>query len=1089
MRRPGRVRWFRLLPLGVTAGVSLFLVAIDRDVASRLRAILDASSAIALTPPSLQTASSARPEWDDPSVLHVNTERPHATMTVYSDSAEVATGTATSVHVLNGRWKFRYSKDPESRPRDFFQPFFDDSSWSTIQVPGNWELQGFGMPIYVNFGYAFAFDRQNPRPPHNDNPVGSYRTTFNLPEGWGGRRVYLHLGGVDSAFYVWLNGQRIGYSEDSRTPAEFDLTSYLQPRNVLAVEVYRWSDGSFLEDQDMWRLSGIFRDVYLWSTPALHVRDVDVQTDLDERYRDATLRVRAMVANHVGSTQAVQLEAELVGAEGRVGRVIQGQVRVQGGGEAPLDLSMPVRSPRKWTAETPDLYQLLLTLKDSAGRTVEIIPVDVGFRKIEIRDGRILINGQAVLFKGVNRHEHSPDTGHYVDRALMVRDIALMKQNNINAVRTSHYPNAPEWYALTDRYGLYVIDEANIECHGFGTNPQNRLTNDPAWRPAYVDRVERMVERDKNHPSVIMWSLGNECGDGANMAAAYNWIKQRDPSRPVHYEGSSNHGGTNADVTSLMYATPAAVATRAAANPSSPLLLCEYSHAMGNSSGGLKEYWDVFYSDTNARGAFVWDWVDQGIHQPVPAEYRTPDRPTFLAYGGWWENRAGVRNDGNFCMNGLVNAARQPHPGLNAIKYVYRYLHATPVDLANGRISIQNWFDFVNASDVAEGAWSVTQDGRPVASGTLRPLDLGPRVEKGFTIPLPQIGDQPGAEYWLNVRFTLKGDTSWGRRGDELGWEQWKLPVRPSPTPTEGAPPLSLSTAGNQVSIRGENFALVFDRVQGVITSYAFKGVSLLERGPRPDFWRAVTDNDWGAWKSLITVARTDPSADITVWKTAGASWRVADVQVERVSESTAQITVQGELPTVGAKYMMGYTIDGAGRITVSASYEPGTSRLAMMPRFGTELIVSPGLERIAWYGRGPGETYVDREFEPVGIYSSTIAEQWVDYSRPQENGNKTDVRWVSVTNAQGIGLLATGMPLLSVGASHSSKDEIERAEYSFQLSRHRETYLNLDLKQMGVGGINSWSADAYPLEPYRIPSDRPYSYSYRLSPIEATRR
>jgi beta-galactosidase len=1090
MPHSGKALGFRLVVLGLTAGWASLLASETNGafrLSQALRSIVDDSRAVVFA--SSQVTESARPEWDDPSVLQVNAERPHATMTAFPDSAGVATGTSAWVQVLNGRWKFQLSKDPASRPRDFFQPGFDDSSWPSIAVPGNWELQGFGMPMYVNSGYAFPFDRQNPRPPHDDNPVGSYRTTFTLPGGWGGERVYLHFGGVDSAFYVWLNGHRIGYSEDSRTPAEFDVTAYVRPRNVLAVEVYRWSDGSFLEDQDMWRLSGIFRDVFLRSAPSQHVRDFEVHTDFDEHYRDATLRVNAIVANHQDAAVALQLQGELVGAEGRVGRLIQSQVRLSGRGESTVELSMSVRSPRKWTAETPELYRLMLTLKDASGRTLEIVPVDVGFRKIEIREGRVLINGQPVLFKGVNRHEHSPDTGHYVDRALMVRDIVMMKQNNINAVRTSHYPNASEWYALADRYGLYVIDEANLECHGFGANPDNKLTNDPAWQPAYVDRVSRMVERDKNHPSVIMWSLGNQCGDGPNMTAAYQWVKKRDLSRPVHYEGTSSHGGTNADVASLMYTTPVALKRRAAAAPAIPFLLCEYSHAMGNSSGGLKEYWDIFYSDTNARGGFIWDWVDQGIHQAVPPEYRTSERQTFLAYGGWWENRAGVRTDGNFSMNGLVNAERHPHPGLNAIKYIYRYLHAAPVDLAGGRISIRNWFDFLNADDIAETSWSVTEDGRPLASGALRSLDLGPGEEKGFTIPLPRITRRPGSEYWLNIRFTLRGDTPWGKRGDELGWEQWKLPIAAPAAPAPEAPALALNTTGNQVRLRGEHFSLVFDRVEGIITSYAFKGVNLLERGPRPDFWRAVTDNDSGAWKSLINAARTDPTADIVVWKTAGASWRVRDVQVERVNASSARVTVDAELPTVGAKYTIGYVVDGAGRITVSVSYQPGNARLAMMPRFGTELIVSPGLDRLAWYGRGPGETYIDRQFEPIGIYSSTVAEQWVDYSRPQENGNKTDVRWISLRNAQGVGLLATGRPLLSVAASHSSKDEIERAEYSFQLLRHRETFLNLDLKQMGVGGVTSWNADAYPLEPYRIPSDKPYSYSYVLSPIEGPGR
>ena len=1042
--------------------------------------------------PAFRTAQTAtRPEWDAPSVLHVNTERAHVTMTPYADGGELVADSSRWVLSLNGVWKFHLSPNPASRPADFFQPGFNDTDWATIRVPGSWELQGFGIPIYVNAGYAFPFDRQNPRPPHDDNPVGSYRTTFSIPEHWSGRRVYLQFGGVDSAFYVWVNGRRVGYSEDSRTPAEFDITGAIRGGvNQLAVEVYRWSDGSFLEDQDMWRLSGIFRDVVLWSASTQRLRDVEIETQLDSQYRDATLQVRAIVANSASEPESMRLQAELLAETTSLGRPVQESVRAPAGGEAEVRLAMSVRNPRKWTAETPNLYRLVLTLRDSTGRAVELVPFDIGFRTIEIHNGRILVNGRPVIFKGVNRHEHSPDTGHYVDRMSMVRDIELMKQHNINAVRTSHYPNVPLWYTLADRYGLYVIDEANIECHGFGTNPQNRLTNDPAWQPAYLDRVERMVERDKNHPSIVMWSLGNECGDGTNMAAAYQWVKNRDASRPVHYEGTTNHGGTNADVNSFMYATPASVVQRAASKPDTPLLLCEYSHAMGNSNGGLKEYWDVFYADTNARGAFVWDWVDQGIHQPVPAEYRSADRQTFLAYGGWWENKAGIRTDGNFCMNGLVSAERRPHPGLRAIKYVYRYLHGTPIDLASGRIRVKNWFDFLNARDVVEGFWSITANGTPLASGTLGPLDLEPRESLEVRIPMPRIRPEAGVEYWLNLRFALKGDTLWAKKGDEIGWEQWKLPIgAPAATPPASHVPLRSTQSGNQIRLAGPDFALVFDRVLGIITSYTFNGVPLLERGPQPDFWRAVTDNDWGAWKSIVNAARKDPAVDISVWRTAGASWRVKDVQMKRVDDGSTQIDVQGDLPSVGAKYSMGYLVQSDGRITVSVSYEPGSSPMAMIPRFGTELVVSPGLERLAWYGRGPDETYVDRQFASVGIYSSTVSEQWVDYSRPQENGNKTDVRWVSLTNAQGVGLLATGLPLLSVNASHYTKADIEQAEYSFQLTRHPVTYLNLDLKQMGVGGINSWSRDAYPMEPYRIRADRPYAYKYQLRPIDTGTR
>jgi beta-galactosidase len=678
----------------------------------------------------------------------------------------------------------------------------------------------------------------------------------------------------------------------------------------------------------------------------------------------------------------------------------------------------------------------------------------------------------------------------------MIRDIELMKQNNVNAVRTSHYPNTPEWYELAARYGLYVMDEANIECHGFGTNPQNRLTNDPAWTPAYVDRVERMFERDKNQPAVVFWSLGNECGDGLNFTAAYQWLKKRDAYQPIHYEGSASHGGANSDINSFMYPLPAEIVRRAAAKPQMPVILCEYAHSMGNSDGGLREYWDVFYAGTNAQGAFVWDWVDQGISQPRP-----DGKGTFLAYGGWWEDRYAIRNDANFSQNGLISADRVPHPGLSALKYVYRYIHAEPVNLAKGTIKIKNWHDFVNAKDEAVGVWQIVgEDGTIAAHGDLPELDIAPRAEKTFTLPVPAslpipqtlpptISEQhKKQDYWLTVRFLLRADTDWAKKGHELAWEQWPIAMTTNwqVDVDRFGTPLAMADAGNVIGISNDKVAVVFDRLQGTIGSYSYNGVKLLDRGPLPDFWRAMTDNDLGAWKALVGAARRDPARDITAWRHAGEAWSVKSVTPRRIDAGTAEVKVDADLPLAGAKYTMTYTISGRGEITVDASYEPGTAPHAMMPRFGTQLVVAPGFEHIAWLGRGPAETYIDRQFERVGTYRSTVREQWVEYSRPQENGNKTDVRWVSLTNDAGVGLMAIGEPSLSVAAMHATHADLEQASYSWQLPERREIYLNLDLQQMGAGGIDSWSPNAWPMPPYRIASDQPLHYRYRLVPALA---
>lgn len=1082
------------MTIWVWLGIIAALMSGGSGQGSAAPAAREASKPAAVRAAAQAGSPAAREEWDDPAVVHVGTERPHATMMTYPTREMASRGERSEspwFRSLDGTWKFKYSPNPVGRPAGFEKPEFDDKGWSDIRVPGNWEIQGFGIPIYSNSRYPFAFDEANPRVPRDDNPVGSYRTSFAVPAEWSGRRVLLHFGGVDSAFYVWVNGRRVGYSEDSRTPAEFDVTEFVTAGpNTLAVEVYRWSDGSFLEDQDMFRLSGIYRDVYLWSRAPVHVRDFESRTTLDAAYRDGSLDTTVVVRNSGRAKAGVGVTLDLLDAAGRpVGAPATGRVLVPPGAEVVARLLLPVRAPLKWSADAPNLYSTLLTLKDASGKVIEVVPSRVGFRKVEVRGARILINGQPAVFKGVNRHEHNPDAGHYVGRALMVRDLELMKQHNVNAVRTSHYPNDPEWYDLCDLYGIYVIDEANIESHGYGDNAKNRLANDPAWKTAHLDRIERMVERDKNHPSVVIWSMGNEAGDGPNFAAGYRWLKARDAGRPVHYCGSTHIGGSNSDINSFMYASPASVVERAAKRPAMPLILCEYTHSMGNSNGGLKEYWDVFYSGTNAQGAFVWDWIDQGIRQPVPAAYKPGARPgaTFMAYGGFWEDRRAIHNDNNFCQNGLIGADRKPHPGLLAIKYVYRNIHVTPVNLGAGTFKVKNWFDAVNVKDVADGTWEVTKDGTRVASGPIPDIDLGPRQEKDLALTLPAITPEPGAEYFLNLSFRLKADARWAKKGHEVAWEQWKLPVAAPAVEARAADarPLRIVLGSPLVRIGGRDFALVFDRLNGYLVNYSYKGAPLLDRGPLADFWRPMTDNDLGAWKSVGRSARTDPSLDILVWREAGPAWKVTDVQVSQPDVSTARIVVSAVLPLVDAKYTATYAIREDGEMTVKAEYQPGARTVSMMPRFGMELLVSPGFEHIRWFGRGPAETYIDRAFERVGVYSSTVGGEWVEYARPQANGNKVDVRWVELTNDNGVGLRAEGMPLLSVEAKHASGRDIDGAAYTWQIADRPEIYLNLDFRQMGAGGIDSWTRQAWPMEPYRIPANQAYSYSYRLRPIE----
>jgi beta-galactosidase len=1038
--------------------------------------------------------SQTRPEWDDPAVMQVNRERMHASFMIFPSDALARAGVRDQspwFQSLNGNWKFYWSRNPASRPAEFQRVGFDDARWPTLPVPSNWQLHGYGIPIYTNIIYPWPQDPAGPPVvPKEENEVGSYRTHFTVPAAWSGRRILLHFAGVDSAFYVWINGEKVGYSEDSRLPAEFNITHHVKPGpNVLAVEVYRYSDGAFLEDQDMFRMSGIFRDVYLWSTDERHIRDFEVKADLDARYQDATLQVRAEIANAGAARAALTVALELLDASGKPAVPARSEKSdVGAGSEGTVTFQLPIARPRKWSSETPHLYQLLLTLRDASGTAIEVIPCKVGFRKVEIRDGIFLVNGQAVRFKGVNRHEHNPDAGHTVDRGTMIRDIELMKQFNVNAVRTSHYPNAPEWYELCDLYGLYVWDEGNIESHHYGNDPKNRLMNDPAWAEAHLERVRRMVERDKNHPSIVVWSLGNESGDGPTAAAIHQWVRQRDPSRPFHYEGSTSNGGSSSDINSYMYPHVSRLRDLAKRQPRMPLILCEYAHSMGNSQGNLKEYWDVFYAEPNIQGAFVWDWVDQGIRQPVPAEYRsTSGQKTFLAHGGWWEDRNGIRNDNNFCQNGLVNADRNPYPGLWALKYVYRYIHASAVDAAAGRIRVKSWFDFVDAKDVVRGRWELSANGKAIASGELPELDIAPRMEKEFAIALPPIKPEPGVEYWLNLSFVTVNDSIWARRGHEAGWEQFPIPVSTGAprVDTSATPNLQFTDWFDQAHFTGPDFAVAFDKTRGVLHNYTYKGTLLMERGPLPDFWRAMTDNDRGAWKSVMGRAPKDPGLYIPVWRTAAAAWKIAEVTVQRSDAKSAVVTVRAELPAVGGRYTLKYQIHGSGDIVVEASYEPGSAKTAMMPRFGTELVLAPGLDRVTWYGRGPSDTYADRKFERIGRYQSTVADLWTDYSRPQENGNKADVRWVALANDVGRGLVAVGLPELGFAARHVTKADMEAAEYTMMMPRRAEIYLNLDGELMGVGGTDSWSPNAWPLEQYRIPSDQPHQFRYRLEPFD----
>jgi beta-galactosidase len=1013
------------------------------------------------------------PDWENPQMVGRNKEAPRATAIPFADSLSAQVGDPAGspwYRSLNGDWRFHWSANPAGRPAEFYRPDFDVGSWDTIPVPANWQLHGYDYPIYTNIRYAWG-DPDPPRVPHDFNPVGSYRRTFTIPEEWAGRRVYLQFGGVSSAFYVWVNGQDVGYSQDSRTPAEFDITPYVAPGgNLLAVEVYRYSDGSYLECQDFWRLSGIFRDVSLVARDELHIRDFEVHTDLDDSHRDARLGVDVWVRNLGADGHPFSVDAQLFDGEGE--RVVDGlstAAAVDAGGEVKLRLERTVVDPPKWSAEEPNLFRLVLTLRDPDGTVIEAVTTNVGFREVEIEGGQLLVNGVPIYLKGTNRHEHDPDTAHVMSTELMVRDILLMKRHNINAVRTSHYPDVPEWYDLCDRYGLYVIDEANIESHGIGYDPDTTLGNKPEWMKAHLDRTINMVERDKNHPSIIIWSLGNEAGDGVNFTATSSWIRDRDPSRPVHYERAEL--GPNTDIFCPMYARIEEIVEYAENYDDRPLIMCEYSHAMGNSNGNLKDYWDAISSHERLQGGFIWDWVDQGLRKPVPG------RPGefFFAYGGDFEP-PGVYHDDNFLCNGLVSPDRVPHPGLYEVKKVYQYVTASPVDLALGQVEITNGYAFLGLDGI-DGFWELRGDDTVIASGRVPTLDIAPSESRVVSLPLPTITPQPGVEYWLDLSFRLADDRLWAERGHEVAWEQFRLDLDAEAPrlDVEDMAPLRLEGGDGTTVVVGDRFKVRFDLAQGTIESLTFEGTDVIRSGPRPNFWRAPTDNDRG----------NDMPERCAPWKAASRSWEVTSSKVTQIGPAEVEVRFEGAFPHVGATDLVTYTVLGSGDIIVAHNFTPGDVELPELPRFGMQMAVAGGFEAVTWYGRGPHESYWDRKAGArVGVYTGTVDEQFVDYSEPQENGNKTDVRWLSLTKADGRGLLVVGEPLIGFSAHHYTTEDLENAKHSYEMERRENITLNVDLQQTGVGGDDSWGAR--PHEEYTLRA-APMSYSFRLRPITSS--
>ena len=1011
-------------------------------------------------------------DWDNPTLFRVNKEVPHASFFPYEtrDLALQNDRTQSANFLsLDGKWAFQWTRDPEDRPMDFFQSDFDASKWDSLPVPANWQRHGYGIPIYVNIPYEFK--PRNPNPPDipdGYNPVGSYLKDVDLPAGWAGKEVFIHLGAVKSAFYIWVNGRKVGYSQDSKTPAEFNLTQYVKPgRNRIALEVYRWSDGSYLECQDFWRVSGIERSVYLYSTPKTRIVDFEVNAGLDEDYRNGVFEANVKLRGTGKTTLDLYLmEGEQV--------VYIASDTVQLTDTARVKIATTLAKPQKWTAETPNLYTVLLQLRDDKGDLLQATTCKTGFRTSEVKNGQFLINGIPVYLKGVNLHEHHENTIHVVDEATMRLDLETMKANNINAVRTSHYPQPERWYELCDEYGLYLIGEANIESHGMGYGPAS-LAKQPEWKTAHLDRVRNCVERDKNHPSVIIWSLGNEAGNGDNFSACYQWIKKRDPSRPVQYEQANQ--GPNSDLYVPMYERPWNMEEYAQKNPEKPLILCEYAHSMGNSTGNLQDYWDIIEKYGALQGGFIWDWVDQGLAEVSPSgeEYWT--------YGGDYGPND-IPSDGNFCINGLVNPDRSPHPALEEVKKVYQYAGFYPEDLSAGKVRIRNKYEFTDLKGFTL-KWELKANGKVLQQGNEK-LALAPRSEKVITLPYTLPEPAPGTFYYLHLYLVRNTDEGVLKAGQIMAKEQLVLPIKKSisesPKPTY--PQVTMDKKGKQYTFSGPDFTLRFNAQTGTLDSWQQKGKELIQKGPKPNFWRAPNDNDYG---NLLPL-RGKP------WKKASEKQKIVEVEVTQEASGQWDIKVKHKLSGAGT-FFTTYSVRGDGSIRVAGELNRSVKNLGELPRVGMNLHLPREFDQMQWFGRGPFENYQDRKTAAfIDHYKSTVAEQYVPYIRPQENGYKTEVTWATFTNTSGFGLLVVAEgDRLSMAAHHNLlKDfESEVRANGKDNSKNRHTTdvrprdlvsLDIDHLQMGVGGDNSWFAK--PHKQYRL-EEKSYRYAYWLMPVD----
>lgn len=1011
------------------------------------------------------------PDWENPEVFAVNKENTRVTSLPFMDEVSALKNeyqASPYYQSLDGVWKFYWVPKISEIPANFYKENYDISKWADMKVPGNWEFNGYGIPMYVNTGFGFKA-----KPPHidrEDSPSAAYRREFNIPESWDGRRVFIHFEGGTNSMYVWVNGEKVGYTQNSKSPAEFDITKYIRKgKNTLACEVHKYSDGSYLEDQDMWRLGGINRSVYLYSTNQIRILDFFAHPDLDKNYKNGEFSLDLVLKNYTNSATDQTIDVAILDKNGK--KVFNNTQRatIPANNIYETTVKGTVSSPLKWTAETPNLYTLLITLKDNKGKVIESTSNKIGFRKIEITDGQVFVNGKKVYFKGVNLHEFNTQTGQVVTREVMMRNIQLMKELNINAVRTSHYPQPPLWYELCDEYGIYLVDEANLESHGLGYGPDN-VSNFPEWQAAHMDRIIRAVERDKNHPSVIFWSLGNEASNGKAFFEMYKWAKERDKSRPVQYEQAYQRD-PNTDIICPMYPSWESMKRDAAKDLGRPYIMCEYAHAMGNSMGNFQEYWDLMRTSKNMQGGFIWEWYNHG--------YKTQDeqgRP-YWAYGGDLKGYNKM-NDGNFCIDGIISPDQNYLPHTHIVKKVYQNILFNAKDLNKGVITVINDFKFTDLTNKNYAfKWVLLKNGQVTAEGNFEAI-VPADTQKDVKLNLPAITPEAGVEYYLQVFVYNKEATPFTPAGFEVAKEEFAFDSNNYFIPTNYSGTLNIEKGDDKITVKSGSVSYEFSTKDGKsLLSVQNDGKRIFNELPRLNFWRAPIDNDFGSWEQYA----------LRLWDAAGQNV-IYTYKGSQENGGAISFNYQAKLRGIEAAVDFTYTVNKDGSLTTNAHYKALSDELPEMMRFGMLMTLPKEYNDFTWYGRGPWENYADRNADTfIGVWNGAVEDQYYPYIRPQEGGNKTDVRWLTLKDKSGKGISITGSQPLSVSATNNRPEDLDpgmtkKQQHASDILPRNEVVLCVDLFQRGVAGLNSWGAK--PLDEYRF-RDKEYQYSYTISIIK----